>query len=72
MSTTSIFGGGVPLLRGHGAGSEVRKATGVTVFCGMVGVTLLGLFLTPVFYVGVRRWEAGYGPRSQGGAQSAR
>jgi multidrug efflux pump len=30
--------------------------TGVTVFAGMVGVTLFGLFLTPVFYVALRKW----------------
>jgi len=40
---------------GHGAGSEVRAATGVTVFSGMLGVTLFGLFLTPVFYVTLRK-----------------
>ncbi|MGC3976574.1 MAG: efflux RND transporter permease subunit [Nitrospira sp.] len=38
----------------HGAGAEVRSATGITVFAGMIGVTLFGLFLTPVFYVGLR------------------
>jgi multidrug efflux pump len=32
----------------------VRSATGITVFSGMIGVTLFGLFLTPVFYVGLR------------------
>ena len=32
----------------------MRSATGVTVFAGMIGVTLFGLFLTPVFYVGLR------------------
>ena len=37
-----------------GAGAEVRSATGITVFAGMIGVTLFGLFLTPVFYVGLR------------------
>jgi hypothetical protein len=35
--------------------AEVRSATGVTVFAGMIGVTLFGLFLTPVFYVGLRK-----------------
>jgi multidrug efflux pump len=33
----------------------MRSATGVTVFAGMIGVTLFGLFLTPVFYVGLRK-----------------
>jgi multidrug efflux pump len=34
-----------------GAGSEMRHAMGVAVFAGMLGVTLFGLFLTPVFFV---------------------
>ena len=33
-----------------------RAATGITVFSGMLGVTLFGLFLTPVFYVALRTW----------------
>jgi Cu/Ag efflux pump CusA len=41
-----------------GAGAEVRHALGVTVFAGMLGVTLFGLLLTPVFYVLVRRATA--------------
>jgi multidrug efflux pump len=55
MTSIAFIAGSVPLLLGHGAGSEVRLATGVTVFAGMVGVTVFGLFLTPVFYVGLRR-----------------
>lgn len=38
-----------------GAGSEMRQAMGVAVFYGMIGVTLFGLLLTPLFYVGMRR-----------------
>src|SRR5450756_100682 len=34
-----------------GAGAEMRQAMGIAVFSGMIGVTLFGLFLTPVFYV---------------------
>jgi len=45
----------VPLMLSSGAGAEVRAATGVTVFAGMLGVTLFGLFLTPVFYVALRK-----------------
>jgi multidrug efflux pump len=48
-------------LLGHGAGSEVRSATGITVFAGMLGVTIFGLFLTPVFYVTLRNWFQGHG-----------
>jgi len=55
MTSIAFIAGSVPLLLGHGAGSEVRAATGVTVFAGMLGVTLFGLFLTPVFYVALRK-----------------
>lgn len=55
MTSIAFIAGSVPLLLGHGAGSEVRKATGITVFSGMLGVTLFGLFLTPVFYVALRK-----------------
>jgi multidrug efflux pump len=54
MTSIAFIAGSVPLLMGHGAGSEVRAATGITVFSGMLGVTLFGLFLTPVFYVALR------------------
>jgi multidrug efflux pump len=56
MTSIAFIAGTVPLLFGQGAGSEVRAATGVTVFAGMLGVTLFGLFLTPVFYVALRKW----------------
>jgi len=59
MTSVAFIAGSVPLLLGHGAGSEVRAATGVTVFSGMLGVTLFGLFLTPVFYVTLRKLAPG-------------
>jgi len=40
----------VPLMLAHGAGAEMRRTLGVAVFAGMLGVTLFGIFLTPVFY----------------------
>ncbi len=55
MTSIAFIAGTVPLLLGTGAGSEVRSATGITVFAGMLGVTLFGLFLTPVFYVALRK-----------------
>ncbi|KAF1014900.1 MAG: Multidrug resistance protein MexB [Stenotrophomonas maltophilia] len=58
MTSVAFIAGAVPLLVGTGAGSEVRHATGVTVFCGMLGVTVFGLFLTPVFYVVLRKLGA--------------
>jgi multidrug efflux pump subunit AcrB len=38
-----------------GAGAEMRQAMGVAVFAGMIGVTVFGLFLTPVFYVEIMK-----------------
>jgi multidrug efflux pump len=55
MTSIAFIAGTVPLLLGHGAGAEVRSVTGITVFAGMLGVTLFGLFLTPVFYVALRK-----------------
>ncbi|HMM65950.1 MAG TPA: multidrug efflux RND transporter permease subunit [Dokdonella sp.] len=55
MTSIAFIAGTVPLLIAHGAGAEVRYATGITVFSGMLGVTLFGLFLTPVFYVALRK-----------------
>jgi len=45
----------VPLVTSTGAGAEMRRAMGVAVFSGMLGVTFFGLLLTPVFYLLVRR-----------------
>ncbi|HSI59108.1 MAG TPA: efflux RND transporter permease subunit, partial [Ideonella sp.] len=45
----------LPLVLSTGAGAEMRQAMGVAVFAGMIGVTAFGLFLTPVFYVLLRR-----------------
>ena len=44
----------MPLVIATGAGAEMRQALGTAVFSGMLGVTLFGLFLTPVFYVAIR------------------
>jgi multidrug efflux pump subunit AcrB len=40
----------LPLVLARGAGAELRWSLGITVFAGMIGVTLFGIFLTPVFY----------------------
>ena len=55
MTSIAFIAGTVPLILGEGAGAEVRGVTGITVFAGMLGVTLFGLFLTPVFYVTLRK-----------------
>jgi multidrug efflux pump len=51
MTSIAFIMGVVPLVLSSGAGAEMRHAMGVAVFAGMIGVTLFGLFLTPVFYV---------------------
>jgi multidrug efflux pump len=51
MTSIAFIAGVYPLVVSTGAGAEMRRAMGTAVFSGMIGVTLLGLFLTPVFYV---------------------
>ncbi|MBP2302421.1 efflux RND transporter permease subunit [Azospirillum picis] len=55
MTSIAFIMGVVPLVTSTGAGAEMRHAMGVAVFAGMLGVTLFGLLLTPVFYVLLRR-----------------
>ena len=55
MTSVAFIAGTVPLALSSGAGAEVRSITGITVFAGMLGVTVFGLFLTPVFYVALRK-----------------
>jgi multidrug efflux pump len=50
MTSFAFILGVVPLLLGTGAGAEMRRVLGVAVFSGMLGVTLFGIFLTPVFF----------------------
>lgn len=51
MTSIAFIAGCYPLVVSTGAGAEMRRAMGTAVFSGMIGVTLLGLFLTPVFFV---------------------
>jgi HAE1 family hydrophobic/amphiphilic exporter-1 len=55
MTSFAFILGVVPLVIASGAGAEMRQVLGTAVFGGMLGVTLFGLFLTPVFYVVIRR-----------------
>jgi multidrug efflux pump len=50
MTSFAFILGVVPLLLGTGAGFEMRRTLGIAVFSGMLGVTLFGIFLTPVFF----------------------
>jgi multidrug efflux pump len=54
MTSFAFILGVVPLVLATGAGAEMRVALGITVFSGMLGVTVFGIFLTPVFYVTLR------------------
>ncbi|HEY3596949.1 MAG TPA: multidrug efflux RND transporter permease subunit [Paraburkholderia sp.] len=55
MTSIAFIMGVVPLVLSSGAGAEMRKAMGIAVFFGMLGVTLFGLMLTPIFYVVLRK-----------------
>jgi multidrug efflux pump len=50
MTSFAFIVGVVPLMVSAGAGAEMRRTLGTAVFAGMLGVTLFGIFLTPVFY----------------------
>lgn len=58
MTSLAFILGVVPLLLGKGAGAEMRVALGTAVFSGMLGVTIFGIFFTPVFY-SVVMWFGG-------------
>jgi multidrug efflux pump subunit AcrB len=55
MTSFAFILGVFPLVIAQGAGAEMRRTLGTAVFAGMIGVTLFGIFLTPVFYSVVRR-----------------
>lgn len=57
MTSVAFIMGVVPLATATGAGSEMRQAMGVAVLAGMLGVTLFGLVLTPIFYILIRKLE---------------
>jgi hydrophobic/amphiphilic exporter-1 (mainly G- bacteria), HAE1 family len=58
MTAFAFILGVVPLVIATGPGAEMRQALGTAVFFGMIGVTVFGLFLTPVFYVAIRWVDA--------------
>jgi multidrug efflux pump len=60
MTSLAFILGVLPLVIAHGAGAEMRRTLGTAVFAGMIGVTLFGIFLTPVFFYVVCRLS---GPR---------
>src|SRR5262245_54558544 len=56
MTSFAFILGVFPLVIAQGAGAEMRRTLGTAVFAGMIGVTLFGIFLTPVFYYVIRRF----------------
>jgi multidrug efflux pump len=70
MTSFAFIMGVVPLVTSTGAGAEMRQAMGVAVFAGMIGVTMFGIFLTPVFYVLLRRLTGNKPFKQHGEAES--
>jgi hydrophobe/amphiphile efflux-1 (HAE1) family protein len=56
MTSFAFIFGVVPLVVATGAGAEMRRSLGQAVFAGMLGVTLFGIFLTPVFFYAIQRF----------------
>ena len=71
MTSFAFILGVVPLVLAEGAGFEMRSTLGIAVFSGMLGVTVFGVFFTPVFYY-VIRWftERGEGEKKPTGSGS--
>jgi multidrug efflux pump subunit AcrB len=70
MTSIAFIAGVYPLVVSEGAGAEMRRAMGTAVFSGMIGVTFLGLFFTPVFYVLVMKIRRPDQPASEASPNS--
>ncbi len=57
MTSFAFILGVVPLVIARGAGAEMRRTLGVAVFSGMLGVTIFGVFLTPLFYYAIQSFN---------------
>ena len=71
MTSFAFILGVLPLAIATGAGAEIQRAMGIAVFFGMLGVTFFGLFLTPLFYVVIRRLVEGRGAAATPAADAA-
>ncbi|WP_333824153.1 efflux RND transporter permease subunit [Pinisolibacter sp.] len=72
MTAFAFILGVLPLVIAQGPGAEMRQALGTAVFYGMIGVTFFGLFLTPVFYVAIRRTTGWFRSRAKRAAVTAK
>jgi multidrug efflux pump len=63
MTSFAFILGVVPLVIATGAGAEMRRSLGIAVFSGMLGVTLFGIFLTPVFFYAIQYFGRGQEPQ---------
>src|SRR6201982_3297265 len=67
MTSFAFILGVVPLVMATGAGAEMRRSLGTAVFASMLGVTLFGIFLTPVFYYVIQWLPPPRAPAGPGG-----
>ncbi len=72
MTAFAFILGVLPLVIAVGPGAEMRQALGTAVFFGMIGVTFFGLFLTPVFYVAIRKTTGWFRNRAKRAAVVAK
>ena len=70
MTSLAFILGVFPLVIAQGAGAEMRRTLGTAVFAGMIGVTLFGIFLTPVFFYVIRRLFSSRPATQRQGVQS--
>ncbi|MGK2287186.1 efflux RND transporter permease subunit [Pedomonas sp. V897] len=71
MTSLAFILGVLPLAISTGAGAASRIAIGTGVMGGMIGATVLGVFLIPVFFVAVRRWLTRRGRAAAAAARRA-
>ncbi|HWB00320.1 MAG TPA: multidrug efflux RND transporter permease subunit [Pirellulales bacterium] len=70
MTSFAFILGVVPLVVGEGAGAEMRQTLGTAVFAGMLGVTMFGIFLTPVFFYVIQAVTDWHARRKAAGASA--
>ena len=71
MTSFAFILGVVPLVIASGAGAEMRQSLGTAVFFGMLGVTIFGLLLTPIFYVVIRGFASDTIKETKSGPQAS-